>query len=134
MARLPTVKSLTIEAFKDQASWISPLISALNSFMRSVVDGLNNNLTIGENLKGEVKTFKANGTYPIKLKWEKGDKPTIAWIGNVVRTNGAAIDFTAAPFLSWTFNQEREIQINDIIGLDDTNSKTYNVTVVFLVG
>lgn len=54
MAKIPTIRRLAVEDFKEQKSWIEPLFDILNQFILSVVTALNRRLTISENMLGQV--------------------------------------------------------------------------------
>ena len=57
MSKLSPQKFI-IEQFQDQASWISPLFSSLNTFINDLVINFNNNITIKDNLYQEIKEIK----------------------------------------------------------------------------
>lgn len=131
--KTPSFKKLIIEKFPEQAGWVGGMITPINSFMDDIVNGLNKRLTIRENLNGDILSFTTSGQYPIKIKWDRPTKPTIGWIGGISRVNGATIDLTTAVTLIWSYNQEGQVQIDNLIGLDDSASKTYKITTIFLV-
>lgn len=131
MAQTPSVKSLVPEDFKE-VSWIMKLITPLNSFMRSVNDALNRRLTISENMDGQILTFTASGS-EVKLAWDRSQKPTVGYIGNIEMVDGSNVVLPAAITPVWTFNQEGKIVIKDLVGLDDAITKQYKITMVFLV-
>ena len=54
MAKIPTIRRLSVEDFKEQKSWIEPLFDVLNQFILSVVTALNRRLTISENMLAQV--------------------------------------------------------------------------------
>lgn len=58
MAKIPSIRRLTIEDFPSQKSWISPLLEILNVFIISVVQAFTRQLTISENVLGQISTFR----------------------------------------------------------------------------
>lgn len=73
MAKIPTIRRLSLEDFSSQKSWISPLIEILNSFIINVIQALNRQLTISENMLAQISTFRVqtNETYTLT-----DDQPT----------------------------------------------------------
>jgi hypothetical protein len=132
MATPPSVKQLIVEDLKDAGAWINKLVTPLNSFMRSVTDAFNKRITITENMDAEILTFTASGS-EVKLAWGRSQKPTVGWIGNIERVDGSAVSLTAAVTPVWTFSQDNKIVIKDLAGLDDSTSKTYKITMIFMV-
>jgi hypothetical protein len=64
--RLPTQKKVLREDVKGAPSWINPLIDTLNSFMETVYQALNKNVTFGENIGCVIKelSYTTVSTYP----------------------------------------------------------------------
>ena len=133
MAVLPSFKKLLQERFPEQGAWILGLITPINAFFDDVVNALNKRLTFRENFNGERKSITVDGTYPLKLAWGRSSKPTIGWIGAVARQDGSTVAITTACQVLWSFNQEGQISISDIVGLDDSATKKYKLEIVFLV-
>jgi hypothetical protein len=131
MAQTPKVKQLIPQDYPTESSWISKLISPLNSFMRSVTDALNNKLTVSENMDGGIKSVIVAGS-AVKIAWDM-QKPTVAFIGNIERVDGSAVSLPAAITLVWKYTQDNKIEITDVVGLDDSSSKQYRLTIMFLV-
>ena len=73
MSKIPPVKRLTLEDFKDQVDWIGRLIQPINDFMSSISSALSKQITWNDNISGEVINLDVtiNGTaadYPIYFK------------------------------------------------------------------
>lgn len=64
--RLPTQKKILREDLKQAPGWIDSLIDPLNSFMESVYQALNKNITFSENIACFIKeiTYTTPSTYP----------------------------------------------------------------------
>lgn len=58
MAKQPTTRRFLLEDFSGQKSWIPKLIDPLNTFLISVITAFNNQLTIGENMLGQVDRLR----------------------------------------------------------------------------
>lgn len=134
MAVAPNFTKILREKFPSDLTWLGNLLTPLNSFMNDISLAMANRLTIGENMDAELRTVTVDGTYPVKLSWGRTKKPGYAIIGGIERTNGADVSLSAAIFPVWKYNQEGEIEITDVVGLDDAASKKYNLKMIFLVG
>jgi len=64
--KLPTSKKILREDIKDAPSWIGSLIDPINSFMETVYQALNRNITFTENISSFIKeiTYTTMSTYP----------------------------------------------------------------------
>lgn len=64
--KLPTIKRILREDVKEAPSWVNGLIDPLNTFMETVYQALNRNLTLSENLATFTTelTYKTVSTYP----------------------------------------------------------------------
>lgn len=64
--KLPFIKKILREDLKDAPAWISNVIEPMNSFMESVYQTLNRNITFTENFFSFVKeiTYTTPSTYP----------------------------------------------------------------------
>lgn len=65
--KLPVVKKILREDLKDAPPWISAIIEPINSFMESVYQTLNHNITYSENFAGFIKeiTYTTTSAYPM---------------------------------------------------------------------
>lgn len=64
--KLPTIKRILREDVKEAPSWVNGLIDPLNTFMETVYQALNKNLTLNENIASFTTdlTYKTPTTYP----------------------------------------------------------------------
>ena len=64
--RLPTQKKILREDLKGAPNWVGIIIDTLNSFMESVYQSLNKNITLQDNIASFVKEIDYNTvtTYP----------------------------------------------------------------------
>ena len=135
MSQLPTQKRITPESFPDQEKWIPKLLEPLNRFMEDVNRALNNQLTVNENMDAVVRTVQLDGTYPVKFKWERKNRPKAAWIGQCREISENHVVFTTALYLDWEYTQDGMFQINDVAGLTgESPTNKFNLTVVAIAG
>ena len=134
MAQIPTNKRILRELFPSDLSWMPRLLAPLNKFMEDVVAALNKRLTIAENMDAEIKSVVVGGSYPVALAWTRPTKATIGLIGKIELVDGGDVSLSAAVMLNWIYNQAGQIEISDVIGLDDTSTKQYRLTLVFFTG
>lgn len=135
MAKLPTQKRITPETFPDQEKWIPQLLEPLNRFMEEVTRALNNELTVNENLDAVVRTVELDGTYPVKFKWERKNRPRAAWIGQCRETSENHVTLSTPIYLDWVYTQEGMFQINDVVGLTGPSaSNKFNLTIIAIAG
>lgn len=65
--KLPVIKKILREDVKEAPKWISGIIDPINSFMESVYQALNHNITYSENFAGFIKeiTYTTTSAYPM---------------------------------------------------------------------
>jgi hypothetical protein len=134
MATLPPVQRLVTEDFADQKKWIGKLLLPLNDFMESVYRALNQGLTVKENLAADVRTVEVDGTYPLKLSWSLKSKPVAVVVGNVARSDGTALSLVDAVGVRWSYNQQSQLQIDQVVGITPSASTKYKLTLVSITG
>ena len=125
-------RRFTIEEFPEQQSWIGNLLSPLNQVIQELFSGLNNNITVEDNLYQESKllSFKLDaGTYPIKFKTKFNKQP----IGVQVIYCKDSLGGTASdtPWLSWSFS-DGTMTITNITNL--TISSNYTIRILIIYG
>ena len=134
MARIPPIKRLTTEDFKDQTSWIGKLLSPLNEFMASTVQALNRGLTFSDNFAAQVKTLTFTvdaNTYPMKFLCTTGTKPMGLWVVSAKEVADNPATLTTAVFADWSY-VNGQIVINNISGL--TSGHKYDICVIIVTG
>lgn len=64
--KLPTQKKVLLEDLKGAPAWIRPLVGVINSFMETVYQAMNKNITHAENIASQIRevTYKTPSTYP----------------------------------------------------------------------
>jgi len=134
MAKLPPIKRIVREDLKDAPAWIDRLITPLNAFMEAVYSALDRDLTVGENVAGEIKTIQVkagaaatDNTFTFTTTTRR--TPKVCAIGRVERVENIYTPITAAVGLDWRFDAG-QIIISSIAGL--TNGETYNITLLIL--
>lgn len=135
MAKLPSFRRIAADQVsKDYPDLAELLIVPLNNFMESLTRALNKQLNFNDNIDAQVITFTASGTYPLKAAWTRPTKPVALWIGRIARVDGAATALAAAVTMDWTFNQNGQIEIANFVGLPDSVTNQYLVTVLGVTG
>lgn len=139
MAQLPELKRILREDLSDaEGEWVDRLLSPVNSFNEQVYSSLNNGLTIGDNVVGQimVKTFKTPATYiqnkafsPIEIEWKYKTPPRAVLIGAMRATDRDDI-ITNPLSLDWRLTGPGKIVIRFIVGLK--NATKYEASFVIL--
>jgi hypothetical protein len=138
MASLPTIKRVQrSDLGGDIPEWVDSLLSPLNQFIEEVYSAFNKNLTIPENVKGQIKnlTFRTSSNYTSASKEfteitylnTLGRKTQILLLGYVEEI-GTPKKKHDAITVSWYDNNDGTVTIHYISGL--SNSKNYNITVL----
>ena len=124
MAKLNSQR-FTVESFKEQEKWISPLLAGLNQFFGEIIQSYGNNLTVEENLSQEIKELKfvnQTANFPIKFRAKIQQSPKCLYVGYVYNQTDDTSTLSAAPYINWTY-VNGDVHINSIVGL--TANKTY---------
>lgn len=126
--KLPVVKKILREDLKDAPGWVNGLIDPINSFMETVYQALNKNITFSENVGCFIKTvsYKTPSTYPTMDDIEFVNSLRTKATGIIVLQ---AIDENYVPavgpvYVPWVENNGA-IVISSITGL--AASKTYSI-------
>ena len=124
---------LTTEEFKEQAEWIIRLISPLNNFMSDVNFAFNNNITIADNLRQEIKEIDHTENarnYPILISPKYG-VPKGLQIIYCKHNQSTPVDLTAAPFINYEIDAQTKIKITSITGLVADYRYTIRIHVIY---
>jgi len=137
MASLPTIKRVQrSDLGGDIPEWVDSLLSPLNQFIEEVYSAFNKNLTIPENVKGQIKnlTFRTSSNYTSSKEFTEitylntlGRKTQILLLGYVEEI-GTPKKKHDAITVSWYDNNDGTVSIHYISGL--SNSKNYNITIL----
>lgn len=138
MASLPTIKRVQrSDLGGDIPEWVDSLLSPLNQFIEEVYSAFNKNLTIPENVKGQIKnlTFRTSSSYTSASKDfteitylnTLGRKTQILLLGYIEEI-GTPKKKHDAITISWYDNNDGTVTIHYISGL--SNSKNYNITIL----
>jgi hypothetical protein len=137
MASLPTIKRVQrSDLGGDIPEWVDSLLSPLNQFIEEVYSAFNKNLTIPENVKGQIKnlTFRTSSNYTSSKEFTEitylntlGRKTQILLLGYVEEIGTPKKQHDAIT-VSWYDNNDGTVTIHYITGL--SNSKNYNITVL----
>lgn len=133
MASPPSAYRITREDLREAPGWIERLLLVLNDFMRDVFNALNGTLTIGDNVRGEFKTFQLKAGAAAAdntLTFTTGvPRPRHVAVSQVSQADNPYAAVASAVYASWRF-EDRKVIINAITGL--TSGTTYDVTVLVL--
>jgi hypothetical protein len=137
MASLPTIKRVQrSDLGGDIPEWVDSLLSPLNQFIEEVYSAFNKNLTIPENVKGQIKnlSFRTASNYTSSKEFTEitylntlGRKTQILLLGYVEEIGTPKKQHDAIT-VSWYDNNDGTVTIHYITGL--SNSKNYNITVL----
>lgn len=134
MAKLPSIVRLSREDYKDAPSWFERFLTPMNTFIRTVYEALNGNLTFGDNVAGFEKEFTitagaaaTDNTATFSYSLKKEARGLL-----LMRATQTADNYTpvaAAVGLSWR-KGNGEIIIDAISGLTNGNQYTIRVLVI----
>lgn len=137
MASLPTIKRVQrSDLGADIPVWVDSLLSPINQFIEEVYSAFNKNLTIPENVKGQIKTitFRTPSTYTSSKDFTEinylntlGRKTQVLMLGYIEEI-GTPKKKHDAITISWYDNNDGTVTIHYISGL--SNSKDYNITIL----
>lgn len=135
MAKLPTIKRLLQEDFKDQSSWIGRLLSPLNQFLEAVTSSLNKGLTFSDNHAAEIRTVTLDGNFPVRVSLSSlRARPSLVWKARLERQDGQAVVLATAFDFTWSYQSEGNgISIDSVVGITPTASTKYLLTLVCAV-
>ena len=115
---LPDVRRLNREDFQDAPQWLDPMLNTLNSFMDSVYNIFNRNVSLTDNLNIQLTTISvetdANGDItPVKIKTSVRGRVNGIVVIRAVSDSGNS----QAPFVDYV-QSENIITISKIAGLN----------------
>jgi hypothetical protein len=131
MSRVPPVRRISTEDFKEQSGWIEKLVAPINSYFEQMTTALNRGLTVNDNMAGEIRTVEVDGTYPLKLAWSLG-RPSVVIVGNTALSSGASLTLTDAVQVQWSYNQSGQLQIDNVVGVTPSATTKYKLTLLVL--
>lgn len=123
-------RRFTVEEFPEQQSWIGKFIAPMNQFIQEVFSGLNNNITIADNLRQEIRELKFvndASNLPLKFKTKFNQLPKGLYIIYCVDSDGGTA--SGNPWLTWSFN-DGQLTVSNITNL--TASKTYTLRILVI--
>jgi hypothetical protein len=97
-------QKLSVEAFPEQANWISKLLTPLNSFISQVFSALQNNITVGDNLYQEIKTItfvNDAAAFPQSFSTKFLKYPEMVLVGSCISSLG--LYPSAQPLITWSY-------------------------------
>lgn len=130
MANLPSIRLISREEIKEAPSWIDKLLSPLNTFMGSVYDALNRNLTFAQNIRCTIKElrFTTEADYVsadnfAELVFSTGLKVKAfgVTVQQLSKTASPSAVITAPTSIDWT-ERDGEIHVRFVAGLEDSTA------------
>lgn len=127
---LPDVRRLNREDFQDAPQWLDPMLNTINSFMDSVYNIFNHNVSLTENLNIQISTINvetdSNGDItPLKIKSTIRGRVN----GIVVLKLVSESPTSTAPFIDYV-QSENIITISNIAGL--STSTKYKIIILVI--
>lgn len=115
---LPDVRRLNREDFQDAPQWLDPMLNTLNSFMDSVYNIFNRNVSLTDNLNIQLTTISvetdgSGNITPVKIKTTVRDRVNGIVVIRAVSDSGNS----QAPFVDY-IQSENIITISKIAGLN----------------
>lgn len=123
---------LTVESFQDQADWIGPLLSSINTLSNDLVINFNNGISISDNLSQEIKeiTWKNDANnFPLRFNTKFNKNPQGLYVIYLFNTTDGVYS-TQAPWLEWTYSNN-QIVISAITGLTASKNYTMRLLVIY---
>jgi hypothetical protein len=134
MAGLPTIRRIMREDFRDAPAWLDRLIYPLNLFLDSVYTALNKNLTFGDNIRAQIKTYQLTAgvastnnafTFTTTLA-----RPQGVILLSVIQQGSTYVPLTEAVSIPSWRSSDGVVYIDSVTGL--TAGQLYNVTVLVI--
>ena len=127
---LPDVRRLNREDFQDAPQWLDPMLNTLNSFMDSVYNIFNRNVSLTDNLNIQLTTISvetdgSGNITPVKIKTSVRGRVNGIVVIRAVSNSGNS----PAPFVDYV-QSENIITISKIAGLN-LNTKYKIIMLVF---
>lgn len=115
---LPDVRRLNREDFQDAPQWLDPMLNTLNSFMDSVYNIFNRNVSLTDNLNIQLTTISvetdgSGNITPVKIKTTVRGRVNGIVVIRAVSDSGNS----QAPFVDY-IQSENIITISKIAGLN----------------
>lgn len=128
---LPDVRRLNREDFQNAPDWLDPMLNVLNSFMDSVYNIMNRNVSLTQNLNFQIYSMSletdSNGDIkPLKIKTTVRGKVVGVVPVRVISTDTSLL----SPFVYFTQNEDI-LTITNIANLN--NDQKYKI-IVLIVG
>ena len=127
MAKLPRFTRFLTEDFpEEQREGLGKVLVNLNTFMQSVTSALTRNITVNQNIAGQIKTLSVTGGSTLKFKYDVSIRPQTLIVGKVVKVGSAA---TTGPVTIDTWSDDGVGNISaTFTGL--TSAHKFNITII----
>lgn len=121
MAKIPTVRRFAVEDYPDQKAWIGRFFELLNIFIINVVQALSRQLTIGDNMLGQVNRMRVRTSTAMTLGDYQLADPSQNFVDANVNTGTERITLTAHPFQTGDLIQLSTTGVLPVPFASDTN-------------
>lgn len=132
MARISSQK-FTVEGFKEQMQWIGKLFSPLNQLIGEILSAFNNNITVQDNLKQEIKelTFiNQTQDLPLKFMTKFAQNPKGLSVLYCYDNTNSEMNFAGPIWANWSYGNST-ITINSLTGLTSGRKYTIRFHVIY---
>lgn len=137
MALLPTLKKIQrADIGNDVPLWIEGILSYINQFTEEIYSAMNRNITIPENVKGQIKVleFRTGGQYIQQQEFVEqtflntlGKRMQVLFVGNIVN-DAKPNHIYENSTVSWNDNGNGTVTVRYISGLED--DENYRITLL----
>jgi hypothetical protein len=104
--RLPSFTRIIVEAFdKDVRGMVARIAEPINSFMLTMKNGLNKNITINDNMAGELKSLTVSGMN-LDFAYSSTRRPRAVLLGQWKNESSPPGPPEAGVFLEWSYANE----------------------------
>ena len=116
--KLPPIKRFLTEDYPTEKGWIDRFFGSFNLFMTAISNGLNNGMTIQDNMLAQIKPITISGASPSsKFAWKFSGKPIGVLVIGLTKSDGSPSLVTASVTCDWSFSQGF-VLINNVTGLN----------------
>lgn len=123
-------KKFNLEDFRNPPEWLGQFLSNINQFIGDVYQASQNNFTVADNLRAEIKEINFvndSSNFPLKIKTKFLQNPKGIQVIYCLATDGSTS--SNYPWFSWSYDNG-QLSITNITNL--TASKTYSIRILII--
>lgn len=133
MANVPEKQQIVPEDFKpDEQEMAGKIAGAFNPYVEQLDNILDNGLTVGDNLRAEIRVVEVTGGQPTTFSYARSSKPVGLWVIDYRNTTDPTEVLTVAVQAKWSYDGRGNITLENVTGL--TGGENYNITVIAISG